>query len=399
MLGTILNTRVGFRDFACFLFALLTVVPLFAENGVMKLFALALGGALLIVMLKDRFLPSIYSIVCTLYLVTFLYKGLGNFDFESYLSLVAGVFKIFVFVFVVEWRLKDKSSVFMSLFGFVMTVLVFLDALTVLLFPDGLYRDGFGIAQWILGSKNNRLYWYVIDIALISWNSRGKGGARLPIVAAFFAFLEVSMLASHSSTSTVALLIGIAGGILAIAFNEGGRSVPASSYFVVLTTYLALNVLILGGSTNFLRDFVSGYLGKDLTFSDRTVIWSEVLKFIQLKPKFGWGYLGNEATSKLLGRIDFVNAHNQILDSLLIGGVVLLALFLAAQLLLAFNAARSDDDSVRLLVCCCGAALLIQMLFEQTLTLMPVWTLFALLNGFCLVCRSSFGGDLLEKNH
>ncbi len=394
MLGTILNTRVGFKDFACFLFALLTVIPVFAENGVMKLLALALGAGLLIVMLKDRFLPSAYSVICAFYLAVFLYKGFGNFDMESYLSLAAGVFKVLVFVFILEWRLKDGLSVFMPLFGFVMTALVFLDALTVLLFPDGLYRDGFGIARWILGSKNNRLYWYVIDIALIAWNSRGKGKACLPVVAAFLVFLEASMLASESSTSAVALLVGIAGGILAIALNKGGRGAPISSYLVVFSVYLVLNVLILGGSTGFLRDFVSGYLGKDLTFSDRTVIWGEVLKFIQLKPEFGWGYLGTEATSQLLGRIDFVNAHNQILDSLLIGGVFLLALFIATQLLLAFNAAKSDDGSVRLLVCCCGGSLLVQMLFEQTLTLLPVWILFALLNGFCLASRSSHGRGL-----
>ena len=399
MLARILNTRVGFKDAVCFLFALLTVVPVFAENSIMKLFALFLGTALLIVMLRDRFVPCVYSLLCIAYLSVYLFKCLGNFDQGTYLSIALGVFKIVVFVLAVDWRLReDKASVFMPLFGFVMTALVFFDALTVLLFPDGLYRDSSGISQWVLGSKNNRLYWYVIDIALIVWNSRGKGKVRLPFVAAFLAFLEVSMLASASSTSAVALLLGIVAGVISIVFSKR-KAVPAFSYFVVLAIYLGLNLLILGGSTGFLKDFVTGYLGKDLTFSDRTVIWGEVLALIQLKPEFGWGYLGNEATSRLLGRIDFVNAHNQILDSLLIGGVVLLTLFLITQLVLASNVAKSGDGSVRLLACGCGAALLMQMLFEQTLTLMPVWILFALLNGFCRATRSTHGGDSLAKDH
>lgn len=393
MFRTLFYTRVGFRDFACFMFALLTVVPVLAENGVIKLLALSIGIGLLILMLQDRFFPSAFSGICAFYLAVFLYKGFGNFDLDSYLSLAFGVFKIFVFVFMIEWRLKDGCSVFMSSFGFIMTALVFLDALTVLLFPDGLFRDNSGIAQWILGSKNNRLYWYVIDIALIAWNSRGKGKGCLPVFATFLGFLEASMFVSDSSTSTVALLPAIVGGIFAVVFNKSWRGVPAWSYLAVFTAYLILNVLILGGSTGFLQDFVSGYLGKDLTFSDRTIIWGQTLKLIQIKPEFGWGFLGNKVTSQLLGRVDFVNAHNQVLDSLLIGGVVLLFIFLVAQLLLAFSVARSDSGSVRFLVCCCGASLLVQMLFEQTLTLMPVWILFALLNGFCIVSRSPCGGD------
>lgn len=390
MFSTILNTRIGFRDFACFMFALLTVVPVFAENNILRLLSLGLGAGLLIIMLKDRLRPSAFSIICAFYLAVFAYKGLGNLDTGSYLSLLAGVFNILVFLFAVDWRLKDKPSIFMHLLAVLMTVLVFLDAFTVLLFPDGLYRYN-GMPQWILGIKNNRLYWYIIDIALIVWNNREKGKARLPIIVTYFAFLELSMLASRSSTSSVALLLGIVAGVIAIVFSKKDAA-PPYSYLVVFVIYLALNVLILGGSTGFLKDFVSGYLGKDLTFTDRTVIWSEVLKLIQLRPEFGWGYLGNDATSQLLGRVDFVNAHNQILDSMMIGGVVLLALFILSQVSLAITTAKSGDGAVRLLVCGCGGALLVQMLFEQTLTLMPVWIAFALLNGFCLSARAMHRG-------
>lgn len=60
---------------------------------------------------------------------------------------------------------------------FVVGVYIILDFISIVLYPDGLYQSvtvwnewtSTSAAQWILGNKNNRCYWYFIAIILSVW--------------------------------------------------------------------------------------------------------------------------------------------------------------------------------------------------------------------------------------
>ena len=78
------------------------------------------------------------------------------------------------------------------------------------------------------------------------------------------------------------------------------------------------------GNVGFLGDFVQQAFGKDLTFTGRADVWTKALALIAQRPLSGWGYYDPDSASILYGRWDFANAHNQILESLVEGGLLFL---------------------------------------------------------------------------
>lgn len=58
-----------------------------------------------------------------------------------------------------------------------------------------------------------------------------------------------------------------------------------------------ITILILAGSTGFLKIVVEGIFHKDMTFSNRSQVWQRVVLLIAQKPFFGWGIVdGDTAT-------------------------------------------------------------------------------------------------------
>ena len=151
---------------------------------------------------------------------------------------------------------------------------------------------------------------------------------------------------------------------------------------------------MIAGSTDFLRPIVVGLFGKNMTFTDRVDIWSRALHLIPEKPIWGWGYLGNDYTSALLGRLDWVNCHNQILDTLFIGGVVLLVVLALIFICLCLQANKAKRGNYSWLFVFVFGGLLAQMLFEQTLTMTAVWIVFALLFRLSQVSNSEESKDM-----
>src|SRR5258707_7592167 len=83
------------------------------------------------------------------------------------------------------------------------------------------------------------------------------------------------------------------------------------STFAVLVVVYALAVLNLIPGTSMLLDPIAEVSGKDMTFSNRAVIWDIIKEHIQLAPMLGSGYgaalarpLPSSASYTLLGRKD-----------------------------------------------------------------------------------------------
>ena len=143
----------------------------------------------------------------------------------------------------------------------------------------------------------------------------------------------ISAAISRSSTTIASVIV-----LIAIWFIE--RKGKLFTWIINPKAYGAIYIgvwfaLIVFRLHYIFASIITGFFGKDLTLSHRTIIWDRALQLISERPMFGYGtpdsynvfsvkhdYSGgnNDAWSTL-------SAHNEFLQLAYIGGIVLIVLF------------------------------------------------------------------------
>ncbi len=133
------------------------------------------------------------------------------------------------------------------------------------------------------------------------------------------------LFVSHSSTS---LLCGVIGTVLFVALNVDKirKKIPRIEMYA-----LGLFALYawLDSAFNLTEWIVVDVLNRDMTFTDRTIIWQTVLGLVE-NPVIGTGYgcfWSGERLTILYERFGILQAHNGYIDLYLNGGFVAIVLF------------------------------------------------------------------------
>jgi O-antigen ligase len=92
------------------------------------------------------------------------------------------------------------------------------------------------------------------------------------------------LFASTSKTSLVAVTLGFAGFGLVLVLRRGGSLAVIAAWGAVVALIGLATVVMLS------PDIFLNLLGKDATLTGRTKIWAAVMRQIQVRPWFGWGY-------------------------------------------------------------------------------------------------------------
>ena len=231
-------------------------------------------------------------------------------------------------------------------------------------------------AQWIYGNKNNRVYWYAV-LSIITWLRYVFNNKSKVMVLITSGISIVAMMLVKSSTATiVAILVSV--GFFYLTYKKQ-TNINMNSYGI-LVIYGCITVLILLGSTSLLKPFVEGVLHKDMTFTGRSIAWERVLLLIASKPVFGWGVVDGETATGLLKSIAFVNPHNQLLDCLWQGGIILVFILSLIMITIASNITKIPNRSKRTGIQFVWIGLLIDMIFEVLLGTGATWIWLLLIN-------------------
>ena len=136
------------------------------------------------------------------------------------------------------------------------------------------------------------------------------------------AFL-LSILMIWSGNSIVGLMFLI----LAMLYQKIVKKNLTIKNSMYILAFLFVFIIFFQGFKLF-SDFIVEVLGKDLTLSGRTSIWSNGIKEWLKYPLLGHGFQISEAFITFANVSDYVRgAHNQILNILLHGGIIYLILF------------------------------------------------------------------------
>ena len=89
-----------------------------------------------------------------------------------------------------------------------------------------------------------------------------------------------------------------------------------------------------------LNDLIFLIFKKDATFSTRTIIWDSALRMIKESPIYGYG--GTATKYIMVGRYVF-NCHNILLQIMIMGGAIMIAMFIWMVILAINNTSKIED--------------------------------------------------------
>ena len=372
-------------------FLLYTVIMLWPEyfsNSITIALAnlLALIGSLYV--FKNIRRISAFSILTAIYFIyfvadTYLHGGGNIHTLISNMKIVISIMTVDVYL-----SNEDKSFGISTMFWLVFTFTT-LNFATLILFPNGLYQlstawNEWGTTTyseyWIFGSKNSHAFWYLLLEALvgIKWYLRPSANNRVLVyICLLMSMLSQVILAS--STATVATTIG-AIGVLSVVLskqNENTRK-KINAYFIVCANFV-FNLLLVFGMTGFLGSIVHTLFNKDLTFSNRTIAWGNAVKSIVKSPITGTGILTSSQAKSVLGSLSFMQAHNEWLQCLWQGGIILFIILLFMLLAIAGRINKIRHSKLQLMCCLLFISVFIEMAFEVWLGMTFTWLLLLLI--------------------
>lgn len=151
------------------------------------------------------------------------------------------------------------------------------------------------------------------------------------------------MIGTKSSTSTIATIVAIVAAWYGM--RNTSKNLARINAWGVMLAYCSVQILIFMGSLPFISSIVVKLFGKDLTFSGRTKIWIQMPVLIAQKPIWGWGQLSGSTVGSILGNKFFTSAHNQWLNTLFQGGVILF-LLVALIIIWLSNSTRKFEKNI-----------------------------------------------------
>ncbi|WP_147569626.1 O-antigen ligase family protein [Collinsella ihumii] len=197
---------------------------------------------------------------------------------------------------------------------------------------------------------------------------------------AIIAFLAVSLYSSHlpkKSCKRIILLVALV--VLALwSVDTDSSKVVLILFFIALILNKNKKVkLMIGNSAPMLAAVLiiasllvvdlsvrnSTLFGFDWGFNGRDYVWREAIGLIQEEPVLGYGVQGVQMTLFWGGIMNY--AHNQLMQTLLDGGIVLLILFITMIITYAVQIRIITDLHARYWITCALTVYLILMIFDS----------------------------------
>lgn len=214
----------------------------------------------------------------------------------------------------------------------VLFVFIFIDFITQILFPHGMYRDAMYSLNWFLGYKTARLA-FSLPLCVLSSITEIHNRKRLTwrtwICYAFS--VETLFYSQATAASITILIVGIL--IALICINRRGKfteriweKILNLKFVLVIYATVSILVVYIQNSPQ-IQYILVNILHKDPTLTTRTYIWNLCIESLAKHPLTGLGYLNSLNFQNLTNNIYATSAHNMSLSILISGGFIGLALY------------------------------------------------------------------------
>lgn len=214
----------------------------------------------------------------------------------------------------------DKAGFIRALL-YASSLISLINLATVVFLQDGSLLPGLNTREFV-GNKNVAIFFIIPSVfsSLLIDSVKGKVLSARSVLLYVAGLLQVVI--SYSSTSLVALLL-VALVFPVIQAKRGRKMLSASTYLIAYSlVFIAITVIHAQEYAGF---FIHDLLGKDPTFTGRTVVWGEaVRRVLETNILIGCG----DDTSLYNGSGYVGSTHSMLLGFFVQGGFLGVALFL-----------------------------------------------------------------------
>lgn len=266
---------------------------------------------------KEFFLFMIFFAI--LILMTVIYHG----DLKACVTYSVSCLSITYLID--SFKLNRK---FISTLLFCFELVIYINFLTMLCFPKGMYSTGTlftGIAfqNWFMGFKNVMVTYFLpaFIISNIYKNLTGNFKRHFFLVITIL----ISTFLSGSTTTLIGIIILVIIEYLISVYDNIWKYLNLTNY-IYLSVFLFVLVVLLRVQEKFQYLFVT-LLNKDATFSNRTNLWDVTIQEFFNKPFLGHGWQNTAVRHIMYNSETVITAHNQYLEFLYLGGFLILFLF------------------------------------------------------------------------
>lgn len=228
-----------------------------------------------------------------------------------------------------ELYTKKMIKLYKGLY-FVLAVFIYINLICLILYPEGMYSTGIGsetTANWFLGFKNKHIIYYLpaTGITFILGKYEGFNIGKIVLLV----IIVASAIYVNSSTSLICLVIMIAVGFLS-TIKKIYKIFNMFTYFgISLVMFIIIPLLRLQYLFSYI---IVAVLKKEMDLTYRTDLWDRAFSQIMQQPIVGWGEQSIEFKHQLYQSTSIVTAHNQILEYLYVGGIILLLFYIVINI-------------------------------------------------------------------
>ena len=251
---------------------------------------------------------------------------------------VAEFFKIFSAPLLICFYVDQKRSNIqiykcLSVWTKILFIFVFIDFLTQIAFPNGIYQDSMYALNWFLGYKTSRLVYSLPLCVFSSIVSMWKNGKIIWKTWLCYLLSIFTLFYSQATAASVTLLIACIL-INLICINRKGKFTERIwekllnfKFVLILYTIISVLVVYVQNSPQ-IQYMLVNVLHKDPTLTTRTYIWKLCISSLAQHPLTGLGYLNSLNYQNLTNNPYATSAHNMSLSILISGGVIALCIYI-----------------------------------------------------------------------
>lgn len=207
----------------------------------------------------------------------------------------------------------------------------------------------------------------------------------------------VTMFTTDADSAVLACIIVLCAGI-AYKWKLYGALCFNSVFYIVL--FFCFSAFVIYGAVSGLFQQKLSFIPTDLTFSGRNAIWEGALQLFRQRPVFGYGVDG--VLIKVYWGKEMNYAHNQIMQILLDGGIVLSVAFWGMLCSFAMYINRVKQRRYKVLANSVLIAYLFVMIFDSTTLYCYMFVFLSMATCLPQIEKFSQRGTLYEsdyKNH
>lgn len=271
-------------------------------------------------------------------LVTIYNKNYTAYAIKSLISITATACIVDIYA--------DKFEHFLNVLLLHCELCVYINLLTLVIAPNGFIsreNEAYGMStEWFLGARNLFIIWF-LPALLIAALYREKTKNNFGFFSLVTAII-VSIVIQGSGTTMVGVTV-----FLLLYFFPAIKKFLTPTNIAIVVTFLVVTIVI-NNSFEYLRPIVEDVLNKDMTMTNRLLIWQNAVSEIKSNLLFGHGYLMGSDAYNLLGvfpgyiRTTATHCHCHYLQVFFEGGLVsgLIYLLLCVKALYVCGTKRRD---------------------------------------------------------